>query len=63
MFCSQCSNDLADCSCTDLQERLQAAAQSPHFAYKKCSICGNHYAKCSCKVPKYVIEGPGESND
>lgn len=56
MFCMKCSNDLSQCTCDDIEERLQNAAGSGHFAYKKCATCGKHYSRCECAEPKWVIE-------
>ena len=58
MWCMKCNHNLADCSCPDLQERLQSVVKSSNFAYKKCAKCNLHYSKCKCSQPKWVIEGP-----
>jgi len=31
MFCSKCKNDLIDCTCNDLQERLSKLGKSPNL--------------------------------
>jgi hypothetical protein len=35
MFCTQCHNDLSECTCTDLKERLEKLAKSPHLIIGK----------------------------
>lgn len=30
MYCCQCNNELSECVCPDLKERLDSLAQSPH---------------------------------
>lgn len=59
MYCCKCQNELFDCTCPDIQERLSAAAKEigGSFVYRKCSICNQHYAKCKCQDPKWVLEG------
>ncbi len=32
MFCSQCKNDIVDCTCDDLEERLNSLSKSPYLA-------------------------------
>jgi len=58
MWCMKCNHNLADCSCPDLQERLQSVTKNANFAYKKCAKCNLHYAKCKCEQPEWIIEGP-----
>jgi len=57
MHCGECNNDLADCTCPDLQDRLKDAAKGGHFVYRKCAKCDLHYAKCKCPDPEWVVEG------
>ncbi len=49
MYCMQCNNDLSDCTCDDLQERLDNIGGA--LVYKKCLKCDKHYEKCECKEP------------
>jgi len=54
MYCMKCQNDLSDCTCPDLQERLSGAAEKGHFVYRMCGKCGLHHAKCKCKSPEWT---------
>ena len=54
MWCMKCKNDLSECTCPDLQERLESISNSGHFIYRKCGICGLHYAKCKCEFPSWI---------
>ncbi len=51
MFCMYCKNDLVDCTCDDLEERLRRAAGGGNFVYSECDKCHKHYARCKCKKP------------
>jgi len=56
MFCSKCHNDLVDCTCSDLDERLAALAEpNSGFVYRMCLVCGRHYSRCNCKYPEWVL--------
>lgn len=59
MFCTQCQNDLKDCTCDDLEDRLASLNNSPHFIYKKCRKCQNHYARCKCEEPDWTTSHDG----
>jgi hypothetical protein len=52
MFCSKCCNDLSDCTCPDLKERL--ASLGNVLIYKACKKCKSHYAKCKCEKPEWT---------
>ena len=56
MWCCKCQHDLSECTCPDLMERLNRAAQG-NFAYKRCTICQKHYAQCRCTNPEWEIVG------
>lgn len=53
MFCAKCQNDLADCTCPDIEERLAEIADSPYIIYRACLKCRNHYARCRCEKPEW----------
>lgn len=55
MFCSICKNDLVDCTCNDLEERLSKLDKVPNFVYRKCFNCNKHYSQCVCENPKWGI--------
>ena len=58
MWCMRCNHELYECTCEDLQERLQSIPGSS-FVYRKCSTCQNHYAKCKCESPVWVYSNTG----
>lgn len=57
MFCSKCQNELGDCICPDMDERLSSLKDSPHLAFKWCKVCDKHYARCKCAEPQFYITG------
>lgn len=48
MFCTQCQNNIVDCTCDDIEERLQALAEHPNFATDRCTNCREHPQECEC---------------
>ena len=59
MFCIICKNDLADCTCDDIEERLANLNNIPNVIYKKCRICEKHYARCKCEKPDWTTSHDG----
>ncbi len=55
MHCNKCQTDLKECTCENLEERLDDAVRGDHFDYKKCATCGKHYARCKCKEPNFIM--------
>jgi hypothetical protein len=53
MWCGKCNQELSDCTCKDINERLQKAAQGGNFAYRSCTNCGKHYSFCKCEKPEW----------
>ena len=49
MWCGKCNNDFSDCTCPDLQERLDSL--DGVLIYRKCMKCQQHYSRCKCKEP------------
>ena len=50
MFCVKCQNDVGDCTCLDIEERLAALAVHPLWAIDFCSACGAHHHRCKCEA-------------
>jgi len=48
MFCGICQKDFKECTCKDLEERLD---KSEFLVYRKCKLCGKHFARCRCETP------------
>lgn len=55
MYCIKCSNDVADCTCGDIQERLASLAQHPNLSFRMCTKCNQHYSFCKCEEPNWVM--------
>jgi len=55
MFCMGCKNDLSQCTCPDLEERLDDTVLKGRFAYRRCKKCEKHYARCKCEDPEWEI--------
>lgn len=51
MWCARCRHDLSDCTCPDIDQRLQDLAKEGKFVYRMCGICGRHYDRCRCPDP------------
>ncbi len=65
MFCCVCHNDLADCTCPDLEERL-ANINSPHVGLTYCQGYGRYKDLCNCANPDWKMRigtGTQEVND
>lgn len=50
MWCTQCQKELSNCTCLDLQDRLNGLRNS-NVIFRKCLICNQHYSKCKCNHP------------
>jgi hypothetical protein len=55
----KCKNDLSNCTCDDLEERLSSLKNAPNFIYKMCRNCGKHYARCGCDAPDWTTSHDG----
>jgi|GEM_PF-1756633 len=55
MFCHNCQSELKNCTCDDLEDRLDKAVSLGHFDYNKCLMCGKHYARCKCKNQQLIL--------
>lgn len=60
MWCMKCNNELADCICPDLIERLSKVS---HFSFEVCAKCGKHHSQCKCEQPdRKIVRGrPNEA--
>ena len=54
MYCCKCQNDLADCTCDDIKERLARLKSSNHLYMRWCAKCDNHYSQCKCDNPVWT---------
>lgn len=48
MFCTRCQNEVPDCECDDISERLERLADIDGFATDRCTDCGHHAVDCTC---------------
>ena len=53
MWCMKCNKHLSECTCPDLEERLNSVVSEGVFAYKSCKKCGKHNERCKCKNPEW----------
>lgn len=55
MFCGRCNNELEDCLCPDIDERMaKLGAKDGPLVFKACKTCKKHYARCRCKNPEWT---------
>lgn len=55
MFCIRCQNEIADCECDDIDERLAKLAEHPNIAAARCPNCDKHIDRCNCDNPGVEI--------
>lgn len=58
MWCMRCHKPLSECTCEDLEERLNSAVDQGAFTYRYCKKCGKHYERCKCENPEWAIKEP-----
>lgn len=63
MWCMKCNKHLSECTCLDLEERLDRAVVAGAFVYKYCKKCGKHYARCKCEKPEWEIRDQPKGTD
>ena len=61
MWCMKCQNELYECTCNDLKERIDKLSNSGGFAMKWCKKCDNHYAVCKCEKPEWIVKMGGNA--
>lgn len=52
MWCCKCDRGLSECICPDIKERLNFAAGTGYFTYRRCVKCGEHHQRCKCTQPE-----------
>jgi len=60
MFCGKCKNDLQQCTCPDLKERLDQIAGV--MALPWCQKCRQWAYICRCEKPEIVVRMPQRAN-
>jgi hypothetical protein len=58
MFCTRCNNDLHDCTCPDIDERLRNLGA---VVIKWCLTCDKHYSRCHCEDPVFGVRTDGKN--
>ncbi len=48
MWCMGCQKDLYECSCPDMEERMDKLAQCKHLLLPKCGRCEKIVYACKC---------------
>lgn len=56
MYCIVCNNELYDCVCPDIEERLRAIGEHPNWALTYCKQCSKVVYQCNCPWPKGETE-------
>lgn len=57
MICMKCQKHFSECTCSDLEERLNKAVKGGHFVYRYCKLCDKYYERCKCLNPVWGIKG------
>ena len=50
----KCQNDLSECICPDIEERMASLKGSSYVVMRWCSVCDKHYALCKCENPVWT---------
>ena len=56
MYCLKCNKHLSECTCGDIEERLDSL--NDVLVYKKCKLCGKHYSQCQYDTPEWESSNP-----
>lgn len=55
MFCTRCQNELIDCECEDIEDRLERLANINSVVSQWCETCDSHHSRCECDNAEWVI--------
>lgn len=58
MYCCRCQTHVSDCTCPNIDERLQLLRNGGIFLSKWCNLCNKHYSRCNCPVPSWRYDAP-----
>ena len=58
MWCKKCDNDISECTCDDLYDRIRTGADIEPNVFKRCKKCGRNHTVCDCESPEYEMVGP-----
>lgn len=57
----KCQNDLADCTCPDIAERLRKISDHGGIVSRWCTVCDRHYSQCKCEHPVWGVRHGGKT--
>ena len=60
MYCKSCQNEVEDCLCKDLNDRMRDASDSEFVMSKWCAKCDSYYTRCYCVEPDWVARTGGK---
>ena len=60
MGCGTCGQDVVDCKCEDLNQRMRDASDSDYVIMRWCKKCDSYYLRCSCPEPEWVARTGGK---
>lgn len=60
MDCPICKKGIKDCTCKDIDLRIEKLLNNPNFLFKFCSSCEKHAERCKCQDPVFVRSTDGE---
>ncbi len=61
MWCCKCDNDVMNCTCGDMTERMRGpTGPGGHVVARWCAKCDNHYAACKCAEPEWRLRSEGK---
>lgn len=63
MWCAKCQNELSECICPDIEERLRSACEGMNVALTFCKTCGLYYSRCTCGKPDKIIKSGNPAFD
>ena len=62
MWCGKCNHELFECTCPDIEERLNSLRTSKHVASHFCRKCDKHHSQCRCETPEFYFPAEGFGN-
>lgn len=58
MTCTECFKEVRDCTCPDIDQRLEDVAKGGLVVMAFCTRCKKHHERCSCPPPNtFTIRG------
>lgn len=54
MVCFECNKELADCTCPDIDKRMEELYNDNYLMFKICKHCRKHHQRCKCEKPYWT---------